>query len=73
MRRHRFEPAALMMGLILLTFTTAFILDTCGVWDLSKTDTSVPLVGSGLGLVLLTAIVTQSVRIVRDRMRAKRP
>ena len=30
MRRHRFEPAALVIGLVLLTLTTFFVLDACG-------------------------------------------
>ncbi|WP_329135612.1 hypothetical protein OG552_22315 [Streptomyces sp. NBC_01476] len=73
MRRHRFEPAALVMGLVLLTITTAFVLDACGVWDLSDPDASAQLAGSGFVAVLLTAIVTQGVRSVRGRSARKRP
>lgn len=65
MRRHRFEPAALVMGLVLLTLMTFFILDVCGVWDLSRPRRTVPIAGSGLALAAATAIVTQVVRTVR--------
>jgi cytochrome oxidase assembly protein ShyY1 len=35
-RRHRFEPAALVMGLVLITLAVFFLLDASGVWDLSR-------------------------------------
>jgi len=73
MRRHRFEPAALVMGLVLLAVMTAFILDVCGVWDLSDTDRSIPIAGSGLALAAATAVLTQGVRSVRSRARRRRP
>jgi hypothetical protein len=72
MRRHRFEPAALMMGLVLLAIMTAFILDACGVWDLSNPDRSAPVAGFGLAAVAVTAIVTQGVRSARGRARRRR-
>lgn len=71
MRRHRFEPAALVMGLVLIGLTVAFLLDAGRVWDLSRPEVSVPLAGGGLLLVAATAIVTQGVRLVRAR-RARR-
>jgi hypothetical protein len=72
MRRHRFEPAALMMGLVLLAIMTAFILDACGVWNLSRAGRSAPLAGFGLAAVAATAIVTQGVRSARGRSRRRR-
>lgn len=72
MRRHRFEPAALMMGLALLGVMTAFVLDACGVWDLSQPRRSVPVAASALLLATVTAMVTQIVRSVRRRMRQGR-
>jgi hypothetical protein len=77
-KRHRFEPAALVMGLVLLTLAVFFILDVCGAWDLSEPHRTVPVAGGGLLLVAATAIVTQAVRIVRGlrarrRQRARRP
>ncbi|WNI17339.1 hypothetical protein [Actinacidiphila sp. ITFR-21] len=72
MRRHRFEPAALVLGLALLGITAAFVLDACAVWDLSDPDRSVPLAGSGLALAAVTAVVTQGVRSVRGRSRRRR-
>ena len=73
MRRHRFEPAALVMGLVMLWLTTAFVLDVCGVWRL-RPETSVPLVVSSLLLVVATVIVTQVVRAVRGlRAQGRRP
>lgn len=73
MRRHRFEPASLMMGLVLLGLTTAFVLDACRVWDLSKPTRSVPMAVGGLLLVVATAGVTQIVRIARARRARRRP
>lgn len=70
MRRHRFEPAALVMGLVLLGLTTAFLLDACGVWHLTP-HRSVRLAGGGLALAAATAVLTQAVRSVRGR-RARR-
>jgi len=72
MRRHRFEPAALVMGLVLLTLTVFFLLDACQVWNLD-TRRSVPIVIGGLALTALTAIVTQVARGARDlRARQRR-
>ena len=72
MRRHRFEPAALVMGLVLLALATAFLLDADGVWDLSDPHLTIPLAGGGLALAAAVAVVTQFVRSVRD-LRARRP
>ncbi|MEE4541781.1 hypothetical protein V2S66_07325 [Streptomyces sp. V4-01] len=71
MRRHRFEPAALVMGLVLLALTVFFVLDACRVWDLSAPDRSVPIAGGGLLLAAATAILTQGVRTVRG-LRSRR-
>ncbi len=65
MRRHRFEPAALVMGLVVLTLAVFFLLDAGGVWDISSPRRSLPIVAAGLALAAVTAVVTQSVRIVR--------
>ncbi|WP_433891896.1 hypothetical protein [Streptomyces sp. CA-111067] len=70
MRRHRFEPAALVMGLVLLTLAVFFFLDAGQVWHLDV-HRSVPIVIGGLALAVLTAIVTQVARSVRD-LRARR-
>jgi hypothetical protein len=70
-RRHRFEPAALVLGLVLLFLSTAFILDACRVWDLSRPDRTVPMAAGGIALAALTGIVTQAVRTVRS-LRARR-
>ncbi|SDO39967.1 hypothetical protein [Actinacidiphila guanduensis] len=72
MRRHRFEPAALVMGLVLITLAVFFLLDASGVWDLSRPRETVPIVVSGLALAAVTALVTQAVRIVRGRLRRRR-
>ncbi|MEU6851434.1 hypothetical protein ABZ901_16100 [Actinacidiphila alni] len=66
MRKHRFEPAVLVMGLVLLTLMVCFILDVCRVWDL-RPGRSVPLVVGGLLVAVATAILTQVVRAVRGR------
>jgi uncharacterized integral membrane protein len=74
MRRHRFEPAALVMGLVLLTLAVFFFLDAGQVWHLGV-HRSLPIVIGGLALAVLTAIVTQVARSVRDlraRQRQKR-
>ncbi len=71
MRRHRFEPAALVMGLVLLFMSTAFVLDSCGVWNLSYPRRSVPMAVAGIALAAATAILTQGVRFVRS-LRARR-
>jgi hypothetical protein len=70
-RRHRFEPAALVMGLVLLTLMTCFILDVCRVWEL-RPGRSIPLVVGGLLLTVATATLTQVVRAVRGRRTQRR-
>ncbi|WP_329175476.1 MULTISPECIES: hypothetical protein [unclassified Streptomyces] len=72
MRRHRFEPAALVMGLVLITLTVFFLLDAGGVWDL-RPSRSVPLAGGGLVLAAAAGIVTQAVRSARARRARRRP
>ena len=72
MRRHRFEPAALVMGLVLLTLTVFFLLDAGGVWEL-RPSRSVPLAGGGLVLAAVTGVVTQVARSVRRRRARRRP
>ena len=76
MRRHRFEPAALVMGLVLLGLATSFVLDACGVWNLGHPRRTVPVAAGGLLLVAATAVVTQVVRAVhahRERRRTHAP
>ncbi|WP_037912464.1 hypothetical protein [Actinacidiphila yeochonensis] len=74
MRRHRFEPAALVGGLVLLVLAACFLLDAAGALDLSRPSRSLRLVGGGLLLTVLTAGVTQTVRSVRGRPgRRRRP
>lgn len=72
MRRHRFEPAALVMGLVLLNLTVFFLLDAVGVWHL-RPSRSGPLALGGLALAAATGIVTQAVRTVRARRARRRP
>jgi hypothetical protein len=66
-RRHRFEPAALVGGLVLLGLAACFLLDAQGALDLSRPARGVRLVGAGLVLTVATAAVTQTVRAVRAR------
>lgn len=66
MKRHRFEPASLVMGLVLFGLMTAFILDASGVWSL-KPKQSVTMTVAGLLLALVSAVLTQIVRAVRGR------
>jgi hypothetical protein len=70
-RRHRFEPAALVMGLVLLALSVAFVLDACGVWDLSDPRRTGPWAATGIAAAAVTAVLTQVVRFVRGR-RARR-
>jgi hypothetical protein len=70
MSRHRFEPAALVMGLVLCTLTVLFLLDAGGVWHLGRSLAGW-LAGAGLALAAATGILTQAVRAVRAR-RARR-
>lgn len=66
MSRHRFEPASLVFGLVLLGLTAAFALDAAGAVHLPP-HRSVPLAAAGLLLAAATGIVTQAVRSVRGR------
>ncbi|CAG6391569.1 hypothetical protein NMG29_22415 [Streptomyces cocklensis] len=72
MRRHRFEPAALVMGLVLITLTVFFLLDAGGVWDLHPW-TAGALAFGGLVLAAAAGIVTQAARTVRARRERRRP
>jgi hypothetical protein len=71
MKRHPFEPGALVLGLVLLALSAAFLLDATDVWDLSDTRLTIPVAGGGLALAAAVAVVTQIVRSVRRR-RARR-
>ncbi|WP_335978163.1 MULTISPECIES: hypothetical protein [Streptomycetaceae] len=73
MRRHRFEPAALVTGLVLVTLAVFFLLDVLGVWDLSDPRLTSALAGAGLGLVVATSVVTQGVRTVLALRRRRSP
>jgi hypothetical protein len=70
-RRHRFEPASLVLGLVLLGLATVFVLDACGVCDLSDPEQSAPMAVTGFALAAVTGVLTQVVRGVRGR-RARR-
>ena len=72
MRRHRFEPAALVMGLVLITLTVFFLLDAGGVWHL-RPSTAGPLAAGGLVLAAAAGILTQAARTVRARRTRRRP
>lgn len=72
MRRHRFEPAALVAGLVLLGLSACFVLDACRIWSL-RPYRAVPIAAAGLLLVVVTAVVTQGVRFARDRRQRRRP
>jgi hypothetical protein len=72
MKRHRFEPAALVMGLVLIALSASFLLDAAGVWDLSDRNRTIPLAATGFALVAVTAVVTQAVRTARS-VRKRRP
>jgi hypothetical protein len=71
-KRHRFEPTALVMGLVLVGLAVAFFLDVAGVGNLSDPHLSIPVAGTCLGLVVATGVVTQGVRTVRA-LRRRRP
>jgi hypothetical protein len=71
-KRHRFEPAALVMGLVLMTLTVFFLLDAGGVWEL-RPSTAGPLAAGGLALAAVSGIVTQAARTVRARRGRRRP
>lgn len=71
MRRHRFEPAALVMGLALCTLAVFFLLDAGGVWHLTW-HTAAFLAAGGLVLAAATGVLTQAVRTVRARSRRGR-
>lgn len=72
MRRHRFEPATLVMGLVLVTLSVFFLLDACNVWHMG-TGTATTAVGSGLGLAVVTGVLTQAARSVRARRARRHP
>jgi len=71
-RRHRFEPAVLVTGLVLLSVSAGFGLDAGGVWDLSAPRRSVLLVGGALAVAATVAVVTQVARSVRGRRTRRR-
>lgn len=73
MKRHRFEPAALMMGLVLITLAVFFLLDVLGAWDLSDWHRTATAAGAGLGLVVATAVVTHGARTVRALRKRRSP
>ncbi|MEW1861463.1 hypothetical protein OG896_14695 [Streptomyces sp. NBC_00669] len=73
MKRHRFEPTALVMGLVLIGLAVAFFLDVAGVGNLSDPNLSIPVAGTCLGLVVATGVVTQGVRTVRALRKRRSP
>lgn len=72
MRRHRFEPASLVFGLVLLGFTALFALDAAGTVHMEPHH-AVPVVVAGLVLSAAIGILTQAVRSVRGRRARRRP
>jgi hypothetical protein len=68
-RRHRFDPAAFLTGLVLLAVAVAFLLDASGAWRITRHG-AVLLAGGGLVLATSSAIVS---RIVRARRSATPP
>lgn len=72
MKRHRFEPAALVMGLVLVTLAVLFVLDACGVWHMGP-DAATAAAGAGLGLAAVSAVLTQVARFVRARRERRHP
>lgn len=65
MKRHRWEPSALMTGLILLGVAAAFLCDAAGAWNLPP-HRAFPLAG---GALLLAAALGTASRLVRRRSR----
>ncbi|MDF9815112.1 hypothetical protein M2266_004343 [Streptomyces sp. SPB162] len=61
MKRHGFEPASLVMGLVLLGIAAAFLLDAAGGWDPSR-QLTVSLAAGGLAFAAVTSVVTRVVR-----------
>jgi hypothetical protein len=60
-KRHGFEPASLVMGLVLLGVAAMFLLDAAGDWDPSRRLT-VTLTAAGLALAAVTSVTTRLVR-----------
>ncbi|MGW7519294.1 hypothetical protein ACWGJ2_27270 [Streptomyces sp. NPDC054796] len=67
--RHRFEPARLLLGLVLLGAALAYVMDALGEWTVPLWVLLV-LVPFGLVLAACTALVTLMVRR-RARQRGK--
>ncbi len=65
MKRHGFEPASLVMGLVLLGLAAVFLLDAAGGWDPSRPLT-VALAAGGLACAAVTSVIS---RLVRRRQR----
>ncbi|MDX6353066.1 MAG: hypothetical protein QOF84_7856 [Streptomyces sp.] len=61
MKRHGFDPAALLTGLVLLALAAAFLLDASGAWRITA-QRSVPLAAGGLALAAIGALVSRAVR-----------
>jgi hypothetical protein len=61
MRRHGFDLAALLTGLVLLALAAAFLLDASGAWRITG-QRSVPLAAGGLALAAIGALVSRAVR-----------
>lgn len=72
MKRHRFEPAALVMGLALVTLSVLFLLDACQVWHMGR-ETATTAAGAGLGAAAATGVLTQAARFVRARRARRHP
>ena len=68
MSRHRFEPALLLLGLILLGAALAFVMDALGEWQVPGWLLLI-LVPAALVLAAFTAVMTY---VARQRLARRR-
>lgn len=64
MRRHDFDPAAFVAGLVFLGLAAAYFLDASGTWAVSWYAALV-FTGGGLGLAWLSAVLARVLRTYR--------
>lgn len=72
MRRHRFEPARLLLGLLLTGVALAYAMDAFGEWRV-PTWALLAAVPASLLAAAFTAVVTFAVRRFLRRRRAEAP
>ncbi|WP_070020151.1 hypothetical protein [Streptomyces nanshensis] len=72
MRRHRFEPARLLLGLLLTGVALAYAMDALGRWRI-PTPLLLAAIPAALLAAACTALVTFAVRSAVRRHRAGRP